>query len=260
MKTLTTILAGATLFLASCNTNPKNAQETNGTADSVEYTIRSFYKTSTECQKDTCGAYVKATYPEFKSKDLNDYIDGILTNQSKKEISLEVAADSFLNDYLKFKKEYPESSAGNEWIQSIKVSNQQSDLLGITHENYLFTGGAHGLETIIYYNYLVKEKQTVKIKDIIKEGGYAKLETVAEEIFRKNEKLSPTESLAGNYFFEGDKFSLNDNFLITTEGLLFTYNPYEIKAYAFGSTNLLIPYDRISDIVNPNSILANNIK
>ncbi|MNL65691.1 hypothetical protein D3C87_1900590 [compost metagenome] len=83
----------------------------------------------------------------------------------------------------------------------------------------------------------------------------SKLTAVAEKIFRKNEKLSPTESLKDKYFFENDTFSLNQNFTITEKGLKFLYNPYEIKAYVYGTTELLIPFAELKDIAKPNSLL-----
>jgi len=68
--------------------------------------------------------------------------------------------------------------------------------------------------------------------------------------------LKPDENLeeAGFWFNEGN-FKLNDNFLITTDGLKFFFNSYEIGPYAIGTTELLIPFSRIKNILKDNSVL-----
>lgn len=255
--TLTYFLAISALLFTACSQNSKTGKS-DEERDTLSYKIVSFYKTSSECQKDTCGAVVEATYPSFESTEVNKLVNKIITNDiaSNGNLSLEIKADSFISEFLKFKKDFPEAVGGYEWIQSLEVGENHNDLITFKHKSYSYTGGAHGLQTISYYNYLIKENRILKLTELIKPGQHGNLVKIAEEIFRKNEKLLPNQSLEENYFFEHGKFDLTENFLITDKGLLFTYNPYEIKAYAFGTTDLLIPYQNIKDIINPRSILA----
>ncbi|ADY51490.1 hypothetical protein Pedsa_0918 [Pseudopedobacter saltans DSM 12145] len=249
------------LLLTACNRVSKVGAENTGN-DTSSYKMVSFYKTSTECKQDTCGAIVKASYPDFESPELQKFVNQIITNDiaNRGNLKLETLADSFINDFMKFKKDYPESVAGYQWIQTLKVDDNRSKLITFTHDNYSFTGGAHGLGTISYFNYSKEQNRALKLDDLIKQGQYNNLVKVGEEIFRKDEKLSPEQSLEENYFFENGQFGLPNNFLITDKGLLFTYNPYEIKAYAYGTTDLLIPYDRMKEIINPGSVLATYVK
>ncbi len=249
------------LLFAACDQNPK-AESNADNSDSVSFKMISFYKSSTECKEDTCGAYVKASYPEFNSPQVQKFVNKIITNDisNKGNLKLEILADSFITEFVKFRKEFPEAVGGYQWIQTLKVNDNKPNLITFTHNNYSYTGGAHGLETTSYFNYLTNENKALKLEDLLLPNQYQKLVTVGEEIFREDEKLSPDQSLEENYFFENGKFVLNNNFLITDKGLLFTYNPYEIKAYAFGTTDLLIPYAKIKDIINPRSILATYVK
>jgi len=50
---------------------------------------------------------------------------------------------------------------------------------------------------------------------------------------------------------------LNENFLIRDSSLVFYYNNYEITAYSFGPTELEIPYSKIKNLINENSLIAN---
>ncbi len=57
------------------------------------------------------------------------------------------------------------------------------------------------------------------------------------------------------FWFENNEFFLNDNFLITDSSLVFYYNNYEITAYAFGPTELIIPFSKIKSLVEEKSLI-----
>ncbi len=256
------LMAALLLFTIACSQN-KNSSTTQNQADTITYETASFYKSSTECNTNTCGAYVKATYPVFKDDALNSFVMGKITIKPFDSVSynaLDIAADSFINEYVNFKKEYPETAGGYEWIQNLKVSYQNAKTINFTHSSYGYTGGAHGLENTLYYNLAKPSYTQLSLKDLFKAGYETELAKIAEQIFRSNEKLSEEDSLSDGYFFDDGKFSLTSNFLITKDGILFTYNPYEIKAYAYGSTDLLIPYQQIQHLIKSDSILAEHIQ
>ena len=82
------------------------------------------------------------------------------------------------------------------------------------------------------------------------------LNQVAELIFKKNEGLRADAPIDSNsYFFTDHRFSINNNFVFTTEGIKFLYNQYEIKPYAAGKTELLVPYAKIKSLIKPGSVL-----
>ena len=124
---------------------------------------------------------------------------------------------------------------------------------------YNYTGGAHPNSSLIYVNYDIFSRKIIKLSDLINPIMMARLTYTASTIFRKQEGLSPTESLE-NFFFENQKFSLNTNFLITKKGLLFYYNPYEIRSYAEGPMELLVPYSAISTLLKINPYIPQNRK
>lgn len=251
------------LLLFSCNQDKKTVasgspvQET----DTVKYEIKAFYKSNSDCKTDTCDTYVKAIYPVFEDKYLNQWVNNTLASSpylEKEYPSIKVAADSFINEYLTYKKEAPHSPAGYTWEQEIQVAYQTQNMISLIYDAYSYTGGAHGQENTLYYNFNTKANKVLKLNDLLIENYSTELTKIAEEIFRQKEELTPEEPLNG-YFFENNTFSLNNNFLITKTGLQFLYNPYEIKAYAFGQTMLLIPYQKISRLINENSILGQYI-
>ena len=91
---------------------------------------------------------------------------------------------------------------------------------------------------------------------MVEETKIIELTAIGESIFRKDENLSSTANLENEYFFENSKFYLPQNFYISDKGLVFLYNPYEIKPYVAGTTELIIPFSSLKNIVKPNTILS----
>ncbi|MBK0384401.1 DUF3298 domain-containing protein [Pedobacter sp. SD-b] len=257
-----------TLFACQNNTNngsgnSKVKDYISISNDSLFYDLKTYVLNPLKC--DTlndlnCKAYVKAIYPIFKNDaPLNNFIDTLIASNPAQDksnyIGLDKAAKAFLQNYAVFKKDYPKVAAGYAWDQKINVAKQDSCIISFTHRIYIYTAGAHGLETYLYYNWDKKNNKVLRLNDILVANYNDDLRKIAEQIFRKDEKLSPSQSLNG-YFFENQKFKLNKNFLITPKGLKFLFNPYEIKAYAYGQTKLLVPYSKIQGLIKSNGCLS----
>jgi hypothetical protein len=135
--------------------------------------------------------------------------------------------------------------------------NQLTDELGtFTNMGYGYNGGAHGGSWVWYYNYDLKNKQLLTLKDVLNSNFLTKLTAEGEKIFRKVKGLQPNQSLDGEYWFENNKFHLNENFLFTKSGIKFFYNEYEISCYACGTTEMEIPYKNIKSLINKNGLLS----
>jgi len=65
--------------------------------------------------------------------------------------------------------------------------------------------------------------------------------------------ILPLESLEESGWFE-NKFILANTFALTSKGILFRYNPYEIKSYAYGESEFLLPYHYIEPFIINNNI------
>lgn len=231
--------------------------------DSLTYTTIKFYK-ETKRNKNTADsskyAYMRATYPKFDATHhfLNNKISNIVAAEDwteNKTYNIDETAKSFFKEYAEFAKEIADSQAGYSSDTDITVALQDTNLVVLKSECYVYTGGAHGLESVVYLNLDLKDNKALVLKDLLIDNYSNRLTNIAEEIFRKNEGLTASESLDG-YFFENQLFAINENFAIKPNGLMFTYNPYEIKSYAEGTTDLLIPYAKIKELIKPNSFIS----
>ena len=73
--------------------------------------------------------------------------------------------------------------------------------------------------------------------------------SIAEAIFKKAYGTD-------GWDYESGKFPLASNYSISTGGLYFIYNAYEIGSYAMGAPDVFIPYKDIKHLIKPNSIVA----
>jgi hypothetical protein len=200
------------------------------------------------------------SYPVFKDQSVNKFLEdrviGLAGKQDHYKTYKELTA-GFIKEYDTFKSTASQSEAAWFLDMNLKVVANYPDYLSVLYRYVDYKGGAHPNTLFTYFNYDPKTYQTITLDSLIKADGMPKLRAVAEKIFRKNEKLSASASLSEGYFFENNVFALAETFTITKEGLKFLYNPYEIKAYAAGTTTLIVPFTEIKDILKPSSILNN---
>jgi len=128
---------------------------------------------------------------------------------------------------------------------------------------YVFMGGAHGLNTINYFNFNLKNGKQITESDLFMKNSTKKLtELIKKRIVEQSledESLEPIKNLDKTDFWT-DAIKPNGNFYITDESLNYVFNPYEIGPYYLGITEVRLPYERLKSILKPNSIISYLIK
>ena len=258
-------------LLWSCGNSPQKNLET--TSDTLNYSTKTFEKHSQTCvNKDSLCATVKFQYPEFESVKFNDLIKNEILNiyhddndsTKSRPKDFEALAKPFVDDYdlkLKEGKEYVKgANAVNEggflampwYMEATSTVQRQTKKYLMLHTNTnWFMGGNHPISMEYFYVYNRADFKRITLNDLFKKGYDQKLLTIAEEIFRKQEKLKPADKLSeeAGYFFDNQRFILNDNFVLTEKGIKFLFNVYEIKPYVAGVTELEIPYEKLKEIL-----------
>lgn len=256
------------LSVIACQSENKTANLGDSTAKSnlITYkydSLKVFSKSTTPADKGKADtAYAKIVYPVFSNEQLNQLverktIDAAGNPDSQKPKNYKDMAASFVAGFDEVNAD-PEIAQYGAWFldDQTKVLVNQPDYLCLEHSNVSYAGGAHPNSAMVFWNIDPKTLKEITLESLIKEGSLPELNAIGEKIFRKNEQLSPAASLKDTYFFDKDTFALNRNFTITKEGLKFLYNPYEIKAYAYGNTELLIPFSELKAIAKPNTLLS----
>ena len=258
MKIINIGLVSVIAILSSCGYKAKNPDVKSKVAsDTLKYHYENLKKRADDCgnKPDSSCTVISIKYPVFNNQQ-------ILSDTVKHwavDTNFEVFTKQFLKSYeldiakTKRKVSYTYSS-------TVSVIRQDSALATLQLDRYNFTGGAHGSSYTGFLNWDIKTDKKILVKDILIDGYLPELTKVADSIFRKQENLTATSSLANDYFFKGGKFALNNNVLISPLGLRFLYNQYEIKPYAAGTTDLLVPYSKIKSLIKPHTVIAQYIK
>ena len=266
MRVAYLILFVVALGLSSCHFDTAEKEKPAVSKDTLTYAYQLIKERADDCgeKPDSSCTVVKITYPIFPDRDsLNAHVTQKMTGLFgffQADVTLNDMADRFLETYENFKKRYKKDNRFFTLNANAKVLRQDSSLTTLETNNYTFQGGAHGGSYTYFINWNTKADKSIALDDILVNGYKDKLTSIADTIFRKQEKLTDTVSLAQDYFFKDDKFSLPKNFLITPLGLRFLYNIYEIKPYAAGRTDLFIPYAQLKPLLRPNTVVTQYIK
>ena len=144
------------------------------------------------------------------------------------------------------------TSLYDEWVESDYISHIESyssqfgidflseKVVSINKLVYEYTGGAHGNYATVNSVYSLENGNKLKIEDLIIDLKSADLIKLIVD------KLVKIEGRDANSYFGLDEISLeNNNFYLTSKGLVFTWGIYEIGPYAIGETRVLIPTEEI---------------
>lgn len=192
--------------------------------------------------------FYAARYPVFSTEIDSLVRDAIFVDG---EHHASQVSESFLGGFNEYAEDQiqSENQAFHAWFrnQDCEVVLNVPGFLTLKNSISEYTGGAHGMEIEIWSNYDTQTKRKLFLTDLFQDT--LALRQIVESHFRKQEQLSDSSSYGSAYFFNEGTFTLADNFGLTRTGLLFHYNPYEIKSYAEGPTTLLIPYSELADVM-----------
>jgi len=205
--------------------------------------------------------HITVDYPVFKSRTgLNDTIKqlvlGTLKDYGGDDKDTTRSLTERVKRIIKRNTSQPDTTDTEETQETyyelhIRVISQSSGIL-VLETGEVTSGGAHPNSHTTYLTWDTKKDEEIVLDDVLVKDYSDKLATIADKIIRE-EKLN--EDLS-----EGDTFALNSNYYFAPEGIHFYYNSYEIKAYVFGPTDLLIPYSKIKKLIRPGSVLSQYIK
>jgi hypothetical protein len=190
--------------------------------------------------------YDDSDLPKFL-KGLESHLSPLLTQYKNNDLKSSTLAD--LNDYS--------GDISGEWSDKKSITlfakTPSTYTLSIISSGY--SGGAHGYYAMEFENFSIETQKEIKLSDLFQNDFNTTLHNIAQDIYKKTYGLKTKQSLHDDGWFE-NKFVLAENFAITSKGLLFYYNSYEIKPYSAGHTRFMLPYHKIKSIIQPEGILG----
>lgn len=174
-------------------------------------------------------------------------------NLNNPEMLVKAPVDTFLQFYKSSRDDADTNALGASWDWSTQTDTRvvwnQYPLLVLENAEYAYTGGAHGNWGSGFHVIDLSKKKELKVTDVFKPGYKTQLSTALAKAFRKKYNLPANEPLDKRFLFS-KTIAPNDNFFLTSKGVVFNYTPYEIAAYAVGQITLFIPFEDVKTIVN----------
>lgn len=240
-------IALAAVFVLFINLNAQNYDEFYSMDTGSLYFVNS--------KGDTAIKYYYS-YPVFSEQ--NPAINGAALNSYLHNSGLL----EFEQKFEEYKKLYSESNMeemdwGNIWEESVTISvlSITPEMVSLSSSYYNYLGGAHGMygttgmqlnpATGIPYS----NSELLSYESEVYEGLR---NLAAQKLLEKYGTGSETETFSDlGFWFENDEFILSENFIITEEGFVFLYQPYEIAPYALGLIEIPLKFEEITPYLNP---------
>ncbi|OTG76048.1 hypothetical protein B9T26_02850 [Acinetobacter sp. ANC 4169] len=163
---------------------------------------------------------------------------------------LEKQLAPYRDTFLSLDKELKALSANHQISLMIKpkILNAGQPLATVVLNSSSYLGGAHGSSSQSYYNFDLKKKKLVQLDDILAPNQKAALEQKAHEVF-KSWVMDAKLANSVDEYEQAWKFTLSDNFYLSTQGLILQYGEYEIGPYVVGLPRLTIPYEQLQTVL-----------
>jgi hypothetical protein len=139
-------------------------------------------------------------------------------------------------------------------------------ILSVVQNAYEYTGGMHGNDNIIYFNYDVatgkpiilssegEELRNDEYISLFTENYSDYLDSIGEYYFRKRTNIKSDQTFSDSrYNVEDGRFSVSESYYFSVSGISFIY---DTGTYMGGTILYNIPYKALKPIINPDGPLA----
>lgn len=135
-----------------------------------------------------------------------------------------------------------------------------SGLLSYTVESNQNSGGAHGGTT--YRNSIIDLKTGDKLgeEDLFTEASLPLINDIILKKLELQNKVETPEELEQIGYFDVSQIGQYKNIYLTSDGLVYTFNEYEIAAYAVGTVEVKLTFKDLEGFIFPESPLEKYIR
>ncbi|MGM9810160.1 MAG: RsiV family protein [Paludibacteraceae bacterium] len=114
---------------------------------------------------------------------------------------------------------------------------------------YEYNGGAHGNRYLLIQNYNLQTGDAVSEQELFIDDYYEPLKALLlEALIAQTDEAETKKDLRRLGYSVADVVP-NENFYVTSEGITYVYNPYEIAPYAMGCIQISLPWDSVHHLL-----------
>ena len=249
-------LFALTAFAVSCNKEVSfekiEIQKTEVTADSAE------------CNIDLQFLCPVRYGNEKALAQLQQNLLALIFGDEYKDVCIKKAAEQYASailDEFQLNAQGLESlSYAEEWIINTAIVYNTGNLLSYEVSRYVFTGGAHGLETRECYLFDMKTGNRINQFEIFTEESKDEISAMLKAKIMSDNGFADEGKMVESGFLFPEKIVPNNNFCVTDSSLIYLFNPYEIAAGALGSTQVELSFEAIKPFVVKDNPICKLIK
>ncbi|NMA73435.1 MAG: DUF3298 and DUF4163 domain-containing protein [Bacteroidales bacterium] len=217
--------------------------------------------------------YAKESSSEQLKDSMNNYFIALFFGDSYQNRPIEDIFTDYITDYIQtYKSDLESIYKEDEEIQKAEngevgawyfyekslsslIDYYNKDLLVYKIDYSEYTGGAHGIYAINYYNFDLQKKMIINLDDILVPNYKEALTTELWNQLMIDNQVTSKEQLKDMGFESTGELIPTSNFALDNTGITFVYNVYEIAPYSMGAISITLPYQKISHLFNSNPIL-----
>jgi len=164
----------------------------------------------------------------------------------KKDMMAQTAAD--LRNFPKGMTNTLDVNYSIEWATD--------EIISISFINSTYTGGAHGNYLTETLNFDLKNGKELKLADLF-QTGVNYLKTISDysiaDLKTKLDEMSDDDWIKNGAGPSAENYS---SWNLTKKGLMITFDPYQVAAYAAGMQNVMIPYSKLENVWRKDKMFA----
>lgn len=258
-------------LIVSCN---KKVKEKNDTVSFRTVTMKEEHHLNDNVKNPVLSIELQFQYPTAYADDsiLKKIRKTMLADFLPNIADTAIQPEAAMLSYIKGKIKLYESSAeiikdedaqdnGNQpkiaWKDNtnLLIRCNADGLLSYTIESNQYSGGAHGGTT--FRNAILDLKTGEKIgeEDLFTEASLPLINDIILKKLEAQNKVESPEELEQIGYFDVSQIGQYKNLYLVEDGLVYTFNEYEIGAYALGTIEVKLSFQDLEGFVSPGSPL-----
>ncbi len=239
---------------ASGNAESSSSAGSAGTSDAtradkkIASKVLTLKRTKPDCKGSECPVlnFKRLTFTGYDR--FNAFLEQTLLSLALVETNQEKAFRDLPELELYF---FKTAKPRHEIALASSVKYMSDEVVVVQLDSYIFTGGAHGISTTQYLNWLPKTDKLLTLESMLLPGKMPAFEEALKKqhaLWLKKNPLAKDDPAAYNKLWP---FEPSDNVALLENGLAVTYDPYRLAPYSFGKPTIYIPYRDLKGILRP---------
>ena len=134
---------------------------------------------------------------------------------------------------------------------SSSLKYMSEEVVVVQLDSFIYTGGAHGMSTTQYINWLPKTDKLLTLEAMLLPGKAAAFNEALKKQHALWLKKNVTAKKDPSGYNKLWPFEPNDNVALLENGVAVTYDPYSIGPYSMGKPTIYIPFSELKGILQP---------